>query len=36
VDIRDTGWKELYWIHLTQETDPWRDLVYTVMNLRVL
>jgi hypothetical protein len=36
VDIREIDWEGVNWIHLAQDRDGWRDLVNTVMNLRVL
>jgi hypothetical protein len=36
LDLREIGWDGLDWIDLVQDTDQWRDLVNTVMNLRVL
>jgi hypothetical protein len=35
MDIREVGWEEAEWIHLAQDTNPWRPLLNTVMNLRV-
>jgi hypothetical protein len=32
MDLRETGWGGMDWIDLTQDTDPWKDLVNTVMN----
>jgi hypothetical protein len=36
MDLRETGWGSVDWIQLVQNTDRWRALVNTVMNLRVL
>jgi hypothetical protein len=36
MDLRDIGWGSADWIQLDQDRDWWRDLVNTVMNLRVL
>jgi hypothetical protein len=36
MDLREIGWGSVDWIKLTQDRDRWRDLVNTVMNLRVL
>jgi hypothetical protein len=36
IDLRETGWGCVEWIHLAQDRDHWRTLVNTVMNLRVL
>jgi hypothetical protein len=33
--LREIGWDGMDWIDLTQNRDPWRALVNTVMNLRV-
>jgi hypothetical protein len=35
MDIREIGWDDMNWIDLAQDTDQWRALVNTVMNLRV-
>jgi hypothetical protein len=34
--LRGIGWGGVEWIHLAQDTDRWRAVVYAVMNLRVL
>jgi hypothetical protein len=34
--LREIGWKGVDWIHLAQDKELWRDLVNTVMNLRVV
>jgi hypothetical protein len=36
MDLRDTGWGSVEWIHLAQDRDRWRALVNAAMNLRVL
>jgi hypothetical protein len=36
MDLRETRWECVDWIHMTQDRDQWRALVDTVMNLRVL
>jgi hypothetical protein len=36
MDLRETGWGGLEWIHLAQDRDRWRAVVNAVMNLRVL
>jgi hypothetical protein len=36
MDLREIGWGSVYWVQLAQDRDQWRDLVNTVMNLRVL
>jgi hypothetical protein len=35
MDLREIGFVVVDWIHLAQDRDRWRDLVNTVMNLRV-
>jgi hypothetical protein len=35
MDLREIGWGGMDWIDLAQDRDQWRDLVNTVMNLRV-
>jgi hypothetical protein len=35
MDLREIGFGDVNWIHLAQDRDRWRDLVNTVMNLRV-
>jgi hypothetical protein len=35
IDLREVGWDDVDWIDLAQDTDQWRALLYTVMNLRV-
>jgi hypothetical protein len=35
MDLRETGWIGMDWIDLAPDTDQWRALVNTVMNLRV-
>jgi hypothetical protein len=35
MDLRETGWGGMDWIDLAQDRDQWRDVVNTVMNLRV-
>jgi hypothetical protein len=35
MDLRETGFGDVDWIHLAQDKDTWRALVNTVMNLRV-
>jgi hypothetical protein len=35
MDLREIGWKDVGWTHLTQDKYQWRVLVNTVMNLRI-
>jgi hypothetical protein len=35
MDLREIGWDVTYWIDLARDTDQWRAVVNTVMNLRV-
>jgi hypothetical protein len=35
MDLRETGWEGVDWIHLAQDMDQWRAVVNTVMNSRV-
>jgi hypothetical protein len=35
MDLREVGWEGADWIDLAQDSDRWRAVVYTVMNLRV-
>jgi hypothetical protein len=35
MDLRETGWGSMEWIHLTQDRNQWRALVTTVIKLRV-
>jgi hypothetical protein len=35
MDLREIGWEGVDWIHMVEDSDQWRDLVNTVMNLRV-
>jgi hypothetical protein len=34
MDIKETGWEDVDWIHLAQDRDLWWALVNTVINLR--
>jgi hypothetical protein len=36
MDLRETGWRNVEWIHLAQVTEWWRALVNAVVNLSVL
>jgi hypothetical protein len=35
MDLREIGFGDVDWIHLTQDRDRWQAVVNTVMNLRV-
>jgi hypothetical protein len=35
VFVRETGWDVIYWIHLAQDRDQWRDLVNTALKFPV-
>jgi hypothetical protein len=35
MDLGEIGWDSRDWIELAQDRNQWRDLVNTVMNLRV-
>jgi hypothetical protein len=35
MDLRETGFGDVEWIHLAQDRDKWWALVNTVMNLWV-
>jgi hypothetical protein len=35
MDLRETVWNGMDWIHLAQDKYKWRALVNTVMKLRV-
>jgi len=35
MDLREIEWEGVDWMHLAQDSDQWRDLVNTIMNLRV-
>jgi hypothetical protein len=36
MDLRETEFEDVDWIHLARDRNTWRALVNTVMNLRVL
>jgi hypothetical protein len=36
MDLRETGWGCVEWIHLAQDRDRWRAVVNAVKNLRFL
>jgi hypothetical protein len=33
MDLRETGWEGVDWIHLAQDREKWQALVNKVMNL---
>jgi len=33
MDLTETGWEVVAWIHVTENGDQWRAVVNTVMNL---
>jgi hypothetical protein len=35
IDLRETGWKVVDWVHLLQDRAQWRTPVNTEMNFRV-
>jgi len=35
MDLNETGWEFVDWIHLSQDRDWWQALVNMVMNLQV-
>jgi hypothetical protein len=35
IDLGEIGWGSMNWINLAQDSDKWRALVRTVMNLCV-
>jgi hypothetical protein len=35
MDVVEVGWDEVDWIGVAQDRDRWRDLVNSVLNLRV-
>jgi hypothetical protein len=35
MDVRETGWGILDWLHPTQDRDKWRALAGKIMKLRV-
>jgi hypothetical protein len=35
MDITETGFEGVDWMHLAHDRDQWRALVNTVMNLRI-
>jgi hypothetical protein len=35
MDLRETGWEGVDWMHLAQDRDQWLALVNMVLNLQV-
>jgi hypothetical protein len=35
MDLREIEWEGVHWVHLAQDSDQWRVIVNTVMNLQV-
>jgi len=35
MDLREMQWEGMEWINLAQDSDQWRTLMNTLMNLRV-
>jgi hypothetical protein len=35
INLRETGWEGLDWVHLTQDRDQWKVPLSIVMNLHV-
>jgi hypothetical protein len=35
MDLTETGWEVVDWIHLAQDKDQQKTLMSTVMNLRI-
>jgi hypothetical protein len=35
MDLRETGWEVVEWMHLDQDREKWWAVVNTVMNLWV-
>jgi acyl carrier protein len=33
--LRQIGWDSMDWVDLIQDKDQWRDIVNTVLNLRI-
>jgi hypothetical protein len=33
MDLRETGWESVDWMHLAQDRDQWQILVNAVMNI---
>jgi hypothetical protein len=35
MDLREVGWDGVDWIDMAQDRNQWRDLVNTVLNIRI-
>jgi hypothetical protein len=35
IDLRETGWKNVDWMHLDQDKGQWRDVGNMKMNLQI-
>jgi len=35
MDLRETGWECVDWIHVVQDRNPWRAVENTVINLLI-
>jgi hypothetical protein len=35
MDLRETAWECVEWMHLDQDTDQWQVPMNTVMNIRI-
>jgi hypothetical protein len=35
MDLRETGFEDMNWVHLVQDRNQWKALVNTVINLGV-
>jgi len=35
MDLRETGWEDVDWMHLALNRDQWRALVNSLMNLPI-
>jgi hypothetical protein len=36
MNLKETGWEDMDWIHLAQDRNKWQAVVNMVMNLWVL
>jgi hypothetical protein len=35
MELKETGWEGVNWVHLPQDRDQWQDFMNTITNLRV-